>query len=275
VVVCAHGYSGNAHDFDPLARVLSQAARVVCPDVAGRGQSDWLATPFAYNFTQFLADVRSLLAHLGVAQIDWVGTSMGGLLGLMLAAQARSPIRSLVMNDVGAFVPLEALRRIAGNLHAPERFASLAEVEAHLRRTHADWGGITEAQWSSLVRHGARKVEGGYRLHYDPRIAQVVQPLPFTPGLYFWSEWHRVRCPVLLIRGEHSDVFPAPVAAAMVDAKPGTELVEIDGAGHAPALMAAPEIATVRAFVERAGGARELAREQPVRAVLHAFQGRG
>jgi pimeloyl-ACP methyl ester carboxylesterase len=275
VVVCAHGYSGNAHDFDPLAGELAQAARVICPDVAGRGQSDWLAAPFGYNFTQFLADFRSLLAHIGVDAVDWIGTSMGGLLGLMLAAQARSPIRSLVMNDVGAFVPLEALRRIAGNLHAPERFASLAEVEAHLRRTHADWGEITDAQWASLVRHGARKVEGGYRLHYDPRIAQVVQPPPFAPGLYFWSEWYRVRCPVLLVRGEHSEVFPPSVAAAMVAAKPGTERVEVAGAGHAPALMSAAEIATVREFVESAGEARALAREKPVRPVLHAFHGRG
>ena len=247
-VVCAHGYSGNARDFDFLARELARGARVICPDVAGRGESDWLA-PLSYNFPQFLSDFRSLLAHAGVNEVDWVGTSMGGLLGLLLAAESTSPVRSLVMNDVGAFLPADALARIARNLHAPERFATLAEVEAHLRHTHRDWGAIDDAQWTHLVRHGARRSDDGWRLHYDPQIARVVQPLPFVSGLYFWNSWYHVRCPVLLMRGESSEVFPASVAATMLEAKPQAELVEVAGAGHAPALMSPAEIATVAQFV--------------------------
>jgi pimeloyl-ACP methyl ester carboxylesterase len=260
--VCAHGYSGNARDFDFLARELAKDARVICADVAGRGESDWLPSALAYHFGQFLADFRSLLVHVGVKEVDWIGTSMGGLLGLLLASQPGSPIRRLVMNDVGAFVPLEALQRIGRNLQAPERFASLSEVEAHLRRTHRDWGEIDERQWAHLVRHGARRVEGGYRLHYDPRITHLVHPLPVATGLFFWSAWYRVRCPVLLVRGEHSEVFPASVAATMLDAKPQAELVEIAGAGHAPALMSDVEIAIVRDFMEQSGAraARETRR---------------
>jgi pimeloyl-ACP methyl ester carboxylesterase len=249
VLVCAHGYSGNAHDFDFLARELARDTRVICPDVAGRGASDRLPSPFAYHFTQFLADFRALLAHIDADQVDWVGTSMGGLLGLLLAAEPKSPIRSLVMNDVGAFLPTDALMRIARNLRAPARFATLAEVEAHLRHTHRDWGEIDDVQWAHLVRHGARRVEGGWQLHYDPQIAQVFGPLPLVSGLHFWSAWHRARCPVLLVRGERSEVFPRWVAATMLDVKPQAELVEVAGAGHAPALMSRDEIAMVAEFV--------------------------
>jgi pimeloyl-ACP methyl ester carboxylesterase len=226
---------------------------VICPDVAGRGESGWLTAPLSYNFPQFLSDFRSLLAHAGVDEVDWIGTSMGGLLGLLLAAEPDTPVRSLVMNDVGAFVPAHALARIALNLRAPERFATLAEVEAHIRHTHREWGAIDEGQWAHLLRHGARRTDGGWRLHHDPQIARVMQPLPFVSGLYFWNQWYRVRCPVLLLRGATSDVFPASVAAAMLEVKPQAELVEVAGAGHAPALMSAMEIATVAEFV---GGVR-------------------
>ena len=264
--MCAHGYSGNARDFDFLARALSRHARVICPDVAGRGRSAWLSSPLAYHFGQFLADFRTLLAHAGAKEVDWIGTSMGGLLGLLLAAQPGSPIRSLVMNDVGAYVPLDALRHIARNLEAPARFASPAQVEEHLRRTHRDWGELTAEQWAHLVRHGCIRTEDGYRLHYDPQIAQPMHALAFAPGLFFWDAWYRVRCPVLLIRGERSDVFPAAVAATMLKVKPRAELAEIAGAGHAPALMSPAEIDLVEAFVLEAAAGSAGAARIPARA---------
>lgn len=248
-MLCVHGYSGNARDFDALARGLAAEARVVCPDVAGRGESDWLGSPLEYHFGQFLADLNALIARLGVAQVDWVGTSMGGLLGMLLASSPGSPIRRLVMNDVGAFLPMDALRHIARNLRAPARFASLAEIERHLRRTHREWGALTDAQWRHLARHGARPVEGGFRLHYDPQIARLVEPLPMAPGLFFWDAWYKVKCPVLLIRGERSEVFPRAVARTMRQVKPEATLVEIPDCGHAPALMSAAQIAVVRDFL--------------------------
>ena len=266
VVVCAHGYSGNGRDFDRLAAALAaEGARVICPDFAGRGRSAWLPA-IGYNFTQFLADVRSLLSHLRVSEVDWVGTSMGGLLGMLLASQASSPVRRLVMNDVGAYLPGDALRHIARNLHADPSFESLAGVEAHLRRTHREWGEIDDAQWRQLaLHHGVRSAEG-WRLHYDPQIAHVVQAPPFAPGLYFWDAWYRVRCPVLLLRGESSEVFPPDVARAMLDAKPSAELAEVAGAGHAPSLMVPEQIALVRDFLAaepRAAGGVSSGRHEP------------
>ncbi|HEY2627838.1 MAG TPA: alpha/beta hydrolase [Usitatibacter sp.] len=248
-IICAHGYSGNARDFDALAAALAPDVRVICIDVAGRGDSEWLASPFRYHFPQFIADINALIAHLGLREVDWVGTSMGGLLGLMLAAQPASPVRRLVMNDIGAYVPLDALQAIARNLDGPTRFASLEEVETHLRHTHREWGEITDEQWKALAVHGSRPDGDGLRLAYDPQIASVMRTLPFATGLMFWSSWARVKCPVLLLRGEHSRIFPESVAASMLDAKGSAQFVQIPDCGHAPSLMAESQVALLREYL--------------------------
>ena len=248
-MVCAHGYSGNARDFDYLASELARDARVICPDIAGRGDSDWLSSPLHYHFGQFAADLTSLIAHVEAEEADWIGTSMGGLLGMILAARPGSRIRRLVLNDVGGYIPADALAHIGKNLHGPRLFATHAEVEAHFRHTHREWGSLTDEQWQHFARHGSRATENGFRLHYDPQIAQVAQPHPLSPGAFFWDAWYQVRCPVLLLRGEHSAVFPQSVAEHMIAVKPQAQLVEIPGCGHAPALMSADQIAIVADFL--------------------------
>jgi len=252
VVVCAHGYSGNARDFDDLARGLAPHARVICLDFPGRGESDWLASPLEYHFGQFLADAGALLAHLQVRRVQWIGTSMGGLLGMLLAARPMSPVGRLVMNDVGAFVPLDALQAIVHRLETPARFASIEDVEAHVRASHRDWGELGARQWRRLALHGARKDGDGWRLHYDPRITRLLRPFPPGLGLFFWDAWYRVACPVLVLRGERSEVLPAEVARTMLAVKPSARFAEIAGCGHAPALMARDQVALVRNFVVEA-----------------------
>ena len=249
MIVCAHGYSGNARDFDFIARELAAEARVICIDVAGRGESDWLASPMHYHFGQFLSDINALIAHLGVRKVEWVGTSMGGLLGMLLASQPGSPVTRLVMNDIGAFVPMDALQAIGRNLEAPAHFDSLDEVEAHMRHTHSTWGEITDEQFRHLALHGSRPEGEGFRLHYDPQITRLLKPFPMAPGIFMWDAWYRVRCPVLLLRGESSTIFPPAVARTMLDARPGTELIEIAGCGHVPALMEASQVGIVRNFL--------------------------
>jgi len=249
-VVCCHGYSGNARDFDYLARELAADARVVCIDVAGRGESQWLTTSVGYHFGQFIADIHSLLLHLGLKEVEWVGTSMGGLLGMLLASKPGSPVKRLVMNDVGAFLPTDALQAIARNLEAPARFDSLEAVEAHMRHTHREWGELTAEQWRHFAVHGSRRTDdGGWRLHFDPEIARVARQMPLAPGLFFWDAWYRVSCPVLLLRGEHYRVFPEAVAEAMLHAKPAARLVEFNDCGHVPALMSPDQIRVVQNFL--------------------------
>jgi len=250
IVILAHGYSGQARDFDDLARSLAGERRVVCPDIAGRGDSAWLGGPFQYHFPQFLADLNALVARLGAREVDWVGTSMGGLLGMLLAGQPNSPIRRLVMNDVGAFLPMPALREIARGLDAPTQFASLEAVEAHLRKTREGWGPLTAAQWRAMARHNSRTEGAGFRLHYDPAIAKSMGAMPMVPGLFFWDAWQRVQCPVLLLRGEDSEVLPRMVAESMLLRHPNARLEEVPDCGHAPSLCAKAHIARVRGFLD-------------------------
>jgi pimeloyl-ACP methyl ester carboxylesterase len=269
VVVCAHGYSGNARDFDYLARRLAAEARVICIDFPGRGDSEWPASSLEYNFPQFVADARTLLARLRVREADWVGTSMGGLLGMMLAAQASSPVRRLVMNDVGAFLPMDALQAISRNLEAPETFASIEEVEAYLRKSRSEWGPIADEEWRASAIAQSRPVKPGsatLRLHFDPRIAAVARPMPLTPGLFFWDSWYRVRCPVLLLRGELSRVLPENVARTMLDIRPQARLETLPGCGHVPSLMTDEHVALVRNFLHDPGiqaGERDNDQDQP------------
>ena len=169
---------------------------------------------------------------------------------MLLASQPASPVRRLVMNDIGAFVPMDALQAIGRNLRAPARFDSLEEVEAHMRRTHRDWGEVTDAQWRHLALHGSRPAEGGgLRLHFDPRITRLLAPFPLAPGIFLWDAWYRVGCEVMLMRGEDSEIFPESIARTMLDVKPDARLVEIPGCGHAPSLMASSQIAIVRNFI--------------------------
>jgi len=248
-VVCVHGYSGNARDFDALAAALAPDARVIAIDVAGRGESDWLGSSFEYNFPRFLADIDAVVASLGLAEIDWVGTSMGGLLGMLHAARPGSKVRRLVMNDVGAYVPLAGLLEIAGNLDAPARFSTLDDVEAHVRHSRRDWGDIPAALWRPMAEHAARPAGDGFALRYDPKIATLMHKVPAGSGLFFWGPWSQVACPVLIVRGEHSNILPRSVAAAMARSKRGARVEEIAGCGHAPSLMAEAHIAIVREFL--------------------------
>jgi pimeloyl-ACP methyl ester carboxylesterase len=249
ILVCVHGLTRQGRDFDALATALGGTYRVACPDVAGRGRSDWLLHREDYGYPLYLADMASLIARLGVDEVDWVGTSMGGLIGLMLAAQPNSPIRRLVLNDVGPFVPKAALARLAAYVGADPRFASLAEAEAYLRRVHAPFGPLDDAQWRHMAEHSVRRGPGGgFALHYDPAIAE-----PFLrddlQDVDLWPLWNAVRCPVLVVRGSESDLLLPETAQRMLTEGPEAELVEIPGVGHAPALMSDEQIGYVRQWL--------------------------
>jgi pimeloyl-ACP methyl ester carboxylesterase len=248
--VCVHGLSRYGRDFDALASDLAGAGwRVACPDVVGRGDSDRLADPMGYGFPQYMADMTALLARLDAASIDWVGTSMGGLIGLFMAVQPKSPIRRLVLNDVGPFVPKAALEWIAANLSDGAVFPDLAAVEAYLRRYHAGFGDLSDAQWQTMAERSARPLaEGGWRLAFDPAIAAPMAAQP-AADVDLWAIWDLVRCPVLVLRGARSTLLTAETASEMTRRGPKARLVEIADAGHAPALLDPAQIAVVRNFL--------------------------
>jgi pimeloyl-ACP methyl ester carboxylesterase len=248
-VVCVHGLTRNGRDFDHLARVLAGDRRVICPDIAGRGLSDPLTDPEHYALPTYVAHMVQLLSRLGLDEVDWVGTSMGGLIGMGVAAMEASPIRRLVLNDIGPFLPKLALQRINSYLGLDLRFASLDALEAHLREIHAGFGPLTDAEWRHLAEYSAaRREDGRFGLNYDQRLGQPMKTGPIE-DVDLWPVWDQIRCPVLVLRGISSDLLLAETAAEMTRRGPRAEVVEVDGTGHAPALMAKDQIAIVRSWL--------------------------
>jgi pimeloyl-ACP methyl ester carboxylesterase len=279
VVLCAHGLTRNARDFDELARGMQRHARVVCMDVAGRGRSEWLEHKDDYTFRQYQIDAAaliaratntrapSLLSRLAQAaspamiedKVDWVGTSMGGLIGMLMAAQPNSPIRRLVLNDVGPFIPWAALIRLKGNFANPTRFDSLDAFEKSLRAACVQWGPLSDEQWRHMTVHSAQQLDDGtYRLACDPAVG-VATAWGWSPdsklgnrsmmGIELWSVWQAIRCPVLVLRGVRSDVLEPDTIRRMLESGPPTRVVELDGIGHAPSLMVAEQVDIVRDFL--------------------------
>lgn len=244
-LIAMHGLTRNGRDFDAAAEILSRRFRVIAPDVVGRGRSDWLPDAALYSYPQYIADAGALIANIGAASVDWLGTSMGGLVGMMLAAQPVSPIRRLILNDVGPFIPKASLERIGSYVGQDPHFADLSEVEAYLRRVHAGFGNLTDADWAHMAEHSARaRPEGGYGLAYDPGIALAFKTGPIA-DVDLWPVWDQIKCPVLILRGAGSDLLLAETAAEMVRRKPGTALIEFPDCGHAPALTDIAQIAAV------------------------------
>lgn len=254
VLVCVHGLTRNGRDFDFLAQALAANYRVVCPDVAGRGASDRLADPRLYATPQYAQDMAVLLARLDVEAVDWLGTSMGGIIGMALAAQAGTPIRRLILNDVGPVVSAPALRRISAYLAAaPARFASLDEVEAYARVSYGAFGPHDDAQWRELARNSVRPApDGGWVCHYDKGIvaafAAVVDALAGR-DMELWPLYDEIRCPTLAIRGELSDLLTRATLEAMAERGPRAKIVEVPGVGHAPTFMPDAQVALVRDFL--------------------------
>jgi len=246
VLVCVHGLTRNGRDFDTLANALSEDYRVVCPDVAGRGRSEWLPVKQDYGYPVYCADMAALIAHLRAESVDWLGTSMGGVIGMLLAATPGTPLRRLVINDIGPLIPKAALERIASYVGTDPRFDNMSALDAYIREIYAPFGPLTDAQWRGLVESSARTTaDGDIGLSYDPGIAEPLRAAPLE-DIDLWPVWDAVQCPVLLLRGERSDVLLAETAEEMQRRRPGTNFVELANTGHAPALMANDQIGTIR-----------------------------
>jgi len=253
VVVCLHGLSRQGRDFDPLAAALARAGhRVLCPDLVGRGRSGWLRDPEGYALPQYCADMAALIARTGAERVDWIGTSLGGLVGMVLAGQEGSPVRRLVVNDIGPYLPWSALWRIGNAVRAaPRDFPSLDAAVAYHRTALAHFGELGDAEWRHLTVHGLeRRQDGRWHMLYDPGIARAFQP-GLLYNLSLWRYWDAIRRPVLLLRGEYSDLLLEGTAEEMARRGPGADLVEIPGCGHAPALLDPDQIALVTGWMAR------------------------
>jgi pimeloyl-ACP methyl ester carboxylesterase len=236
VVICVHGVGRNGRDFDVIAEALAPTHRVLCVDMPGRGNSDWLADPNDYVFPTYLTTLTALIARSGAETVGWIGTSMGGLLGIVAAAQPKSPVRRLVVNDVGPVIEPAALVRIGSYFGKDPTFASYAEIEAYLREISAPFGPLTDPQWEYLTRTNVRRrADGRWGIVYDPGIAVPFRNAPAPPDL--WPVWDAIRCPVLVLRGAQSDLLSRDVANQMSARGPKPRVIEFAGIGHAPMLL--------------------------------------
>ena len=262
VVLCVHGLTRQGRDFDTLARELSQHARVICPDVAGRGHSDWLAEPQAYQVPYYAADMLALLAALHadapMETLDWVGTSMGGLIGMGIAGQSGLPlpvpVRRLVLNDVGPTLEWSALSRIGQYVGQPLRFETEQQAADVLWMVSSSFGPHTPAQWLQLSRPMLRALPGGgLTLHYDPAIAEAFKSLTQEGALVaeqqLWQLYDQITAGTLVLRGAESDLLSVATAQQMAQRGPRAQVVEIAGVGHAPTLIAPDQVALVRDFL--------------------------
>jgi pimeloyl-ACP methyl ester carboxylesterase len=262
-VVCVHGLTRQGRDFDVLARALVERSggniRVVCPDVAGRGHSDWLKDPMAYQIPTYAGDMLALLVHLKPQTLDWVGTSMGGLIGMAVCAHAPSvgtQVRRLVLNDVGPVIQWQSLVRIGTYLGQHMQFASLQQAADAMWTISSSFGPHTPAQWLELSSHMVKLEPGGngqVRLHYDPSIAtafkSVTQESAAQGEAIMWSLYDAITAQTLLVRGAQSDLLSIATASLMTQRGPQAKLVEFEGVGHAPTLIAQDQLDAVCGFL--------------------------
>jgi pimeloyl-ACP methyl ester carboxylesterase len=252
ILLCVHGLTRTGRDFDRLAASFADTYRVVCPDVVGRGLSSWLADPNYYGVPQYVADAVTLIARLDVESVDWFGTSMGGLIGMALAGVPDSPIRKLLLNDVGPHIEPIALERIGDYLGKPARFETLQQGIDYAALLAASFGPLTPDEWREINTPLLHEREGAWQLRYDPRIAQ-----PFaatTPELTalgeaaLWRSLAATEGPVLVMRGEQSDLLSRETVTQMVEKGRAVSSVEIAGVGHAPAFLSPDQIDIARRF---------------------------
>jgi len=253
VLMCVHGLTRLSRDFDRLARALASHYRVVCPDVVGRGRSDWLRNPAHYVVPQYVADMVTLIARLGVDEVDWVGTSMGGLIGISLAGQPGSSIKRLVINDVGPRLDAAAIARIGGYVGVPVSFASVDDAVDYISKVAAPFGLTRRQDWVELVEPTLRRAGERWVLHYDPNIAvpfkAVTPEIAAAAEAATWKLYDQIACPTLVVRGAHSDLLSHETLVEMMQRGPRATAVEVPGVGHAPTFMHEHEIAIVRDFL--------------------------
>jgi pimeloyl-ACP methyl ester carboxylesterase len=253
VLVCVHGLTRCARDFDPLAQALRDRYRVVCPDVVGRGLSDRLRDPRYYVLPQYVADMVTLVARIGVPKVSWLGTSMGGLIGIGLAGLADSPIERLVINDIGPRLDAAAIERIGSYVGRPVRFASVEEAVAYNREIAAGFAMRNDEEWRAITESVIKRDGDGYVFRYDPAIAlafKSVTPEAAAAGEKFtWAMYDAIACPTMLVRGEVSDLLSVETAQEMSRRGPKAKVVTVPGVGHAPMFFDPWQIGVAREFL--------------------------
>jgi pimeloyl-ACP methyl ester carboxylesterase len=249
VLICVHGLTRNSRDFDYLAQDLSSEYRVIAPDIAGRGQSDWLSDPALYTLQQYIDDMSLLLADLKVKQVDWLGTSLGGLMGMAIASQPHSPIKRLILNDIGPVIKKESIAYLATSLAGTPHFKSLDELKSFLKEAYSAMGPLEKEQWEHMVTYDHRITsEGNITRNFDPKITRWVSSMT-NSDIAMWDLWGSIQCPILILHGEQSVILTPDICEEMLERNPHASLVTIPGVGHTPSLMPKSQIEIVQKWL--------------------------
>ena len=251
-IVCVHGLTGNGFDFDFIAPALVEDGyRVIAVDLPGRGRSDFLSNPLDYNYETYLQNLGDLLTHLGLTRTDWLGVSLGGLLGMRMAGEENSPIERLILNDIGPEVPKDALNFIYQVIKQPYYFEDVAELEQRMRATRGlSWGPVTDEQWAHMAQHNARATDDGRVTYaYDAEIARVFEGEPLG-SVDMWACWNAIACPVMVIQGGQSILLTTDIIENMRQSGPAFDFQVFDDCGHVPSLMAEEQIQAVRGWLK-------------------------
>ncbi len=250
--VCVHGLTRNKSDFDMIAPALCHFGDVFCPDMAGRGESDWLASDHLYDFPQYITDVSHLFARHKLSNIAWLGTSMGGIIGMLMASLPKNPIKALILNDVGSIIPSESLQEIAAYVGKKREFNNFEEGKAHLKNVHHEFAPMSDESWHNLALNSLVEMhDGRYQLTYDPKIGDKMRAGELSEDIDLTPVWNAISCPVLIIRGEKSKLLPSSIANQMVQSKENAMLVEVESAGHAPSLNGEIEQKAIISWLEK------------------------
>ncbi|MEQ1790610.1 MAG: alpha/beta hydrolase [Rickettsiales bacterium] len=251
-IFCAHGLTRNGRDFDVLASALSTNYQVYSIDIAGRGKSQWHADTAHYNYGDYVADVGYIINKLGISNIHWIGTSMGGIIGMMLANSFPKLLRTLTLNDIGCLIPAAGLARISEYVSALTNFKTRALAEAELRCRCAPYGIKDEEHWQNIFTHGIKQTEIDHQLTYDPEIAKNLFPKDKPiEDVNLWPLWEAIKAvPTMLIHGMDSDILTHQTAIQMEQSHPDFSLLEIENVGHAPALMDSVQIAAIKRWID-------------------------
>jgi pimeloyl-ACP methyl ester carboxylesterase len=251
VVLCVHGLSRNGRDFDVVADALSKDYRVLCPDIPGRGKSDWLASAEQYSIPTYVQFINAMLTQYGVQTYDWIGTSMGGLIGMVMAATPGSAMKRFVINDIGPVLETEALTRIASYVGRAPTFASYPQLYAAARVAITTFGPLTEAQYQHMVSMSCwQRADGQWEFNMDPKVGDAFRAGLVAPAVDMWPLWQAVTQPTLILRGVNSDLLSVATLAKMVETHPNARALTIADTGHAPMIFDAPTVSAVVDFIK-------------------------
>jgi len=250
-VVCLHGLTRNCRDFDSLAKTLSKDRTVICPDTAGRGNSDWLRSNEDYSLSQYNLDVAVVAADADLDVYDIVGTSLGGLMGMILSGMDRTKIRRLVINDIAPEIPMHALQRLGKYLGENPLFDSLKSAEKYMREKYEPIKPMQDTHWKKLAKHGTLKTSEGYRLAYDPSIAENYRRYWLLMYFNIWEYWENIQCPVLVLRGAESDFLTDDLVEKMKETLPHAEFLNFKGVGHTLSLNSRKQINIIKDWLDK------------------------